>query len=78
MSHVHITTTGAKKQITVDGRRLGTAIDATVRLGEPGTLPTMTVTLLLPEVVVDGDLRVLVDEYTRKLLLDQGWTPPEE
>ena len=65
------------KHVTVNGLDVSNAVvwdGATMELRDGW--PYVTLTTCLPTVAIDG--HVEVDDNTRKLLLELGWTPPAD
>lgn len=74
-----IATTAATTRIELDGKDIGNATTgATLRL-EPGVIPRLELDLAILEAAdFTGEVRVHIPAATREVLIDLGWTPPEE
>ncbi len=48
----------------------------TLHQGNTGDAPTMTMDLSMPTITVGGQMRVLLSDDTRSVLVGLGWTPP--
>lgn len=66
---------GAK--VLLDGQDCSRGIQSYELAQVAGRLPELVLHLSMPEVVIDGEITVLLTDETRELLQSLGWAPPE-
>ncbi|MFD8805570.1 hypothetical protein [Streptomyces sp. NPDC059597] len=69
---------GPSAQVELDGQDIAKALTGlTLRLGV-GHLPTATLDLIVHDFGAEADVRFVVPDECRDLLVRLGWTPPAE
>lgn len=69
---------GSPSQVMVDGTDLANGCRAIDVHTEFDGHPMLTLHLLLPEITVDGEVRLWIPAATREALVALGWTPPPD
>lgn len=80
MSHVKINEVEGRygvHECWLDGRNIANAVSGLkIDMTEPGSRPTVILEMRQIEARFDAQADIIVDEFTRDLLVELGWTPP--
>ncbi len=76
MQRIEITGTGRNIFVRVDGQSIE-CTEADLHVGVVGSLPVLTVAIDAPQLAIETEGLVKVDERTAGALVTLGWTPPD-
>lgn len=67
-----------RSEIVVDGTDIANSVTAITVRASVGEMPRLELELMVPEIEVEGEVRVYMLDGTREGLLALGWTPPPD